>query len=326
MSDCHYASTVEDLKEFKELLKRLEKEKSQETVKDMVLIIDEHPSFARHVPVRLRKLFSEHKINWRAASMDSDFTTMNVIRELVATAMEITGMARKHDVVKILKGEGVKVRSIDQKGESTIVKFPSDVDAFEGQMFLEEEGYEVEPLSSRQLMVAREVIGGPQYEVGDIVVVKQRGREIEDVVEDLKMKGGKWIYKLEKTKDPVPQEELRWASDSRDVSGMDDIAEALIEVAEALAGGISKTAASRPWSPGVMKAYLKEMSKPVRQLGHSWKKVSTAISTADRSLAERPEVYTALLDARDYLNAVRDLTSMVSGRIDGALQYVETAE
>jgi len=65
------------------------------------------------------------------------------------------------------------------------------------------------------LKLAREILGRAEFSIGDIVVVKNKGREIEDVVEDYKLRGGKWVYELEKTKGQIPQEQLRWASRSR---------------------------------------------------------------------------------------------------------------
>ena len=77
-------------------------------------------------------------------------------KNIEITARQREALARKHDLMRLLKDEGLDFRSIIQGPTSTKVDFPDSDDAKMGIYILEEEGYSVEPSGSRTLMVAHE--------------------------------------------------------------------------------------------------------------------------------------------------------------------------
>ncbi len=107
---------------------------------------------------------------------------------------------------------------------------------------------------------------------------------------------------------------------------MDELAKALIEMAEMLTDGSSKIAAGRPWNPRVMKEWIKTVKAPTNALGHEWKNVSSDLKKAERNLGDREAVYSALMNARGSLSAISAYLRMANDKILGALQYVDMAE
>ena len=107
---------------------------------------------------------------------------------------------------------------------------------------------------------------------------------------------------------------------------MDEIAEALVQIAESLSEDAGKTAAARPWSPRVMAEWLKTIKAPVNALGHEWKKASEALKEAERGIPDREAIIRAITDARDALDAISEYVRMAQSKAIGSQQYAETAE
>jgi hypothetical protein len=70
-----------------------------------------------------------------------------------------------------------------------------------------------------------------KYERTDLVVLKKDGKDVEAEVKDVKREGGKYVYKLDKVDEFVPEAELKRAASAVSiVSGLKEIARELVAI------------------------------------------------------------------------------------------------
>jgi len=102
-------------------------------------------------------------------------------------------MARKHDLMHILRGEGLSFRSIRQGPSTTRVNFSDVDDASMGVYMLEEEGYNVEQ-SGKMLMVSHDL---EKQKRSSVMESKDIARSLVAVAKSLTAEGEEGVDELD---------------------------------------------------------------------------------------------------------------------------------